>query len=268
MKTPPLLLLAALAFWGWQSGFLLAGLLLGVGLESARLIQARWDFTEEDFRRIWNFCVLLALALIVYSFAANQDENGFTGLLHSSAAGATRRLGVSGSMFLRWLPMTLFLFVAAQMFSERESIPLSAISLIVRRRMTSAPAERFINISYPYFIVCVFSAGIHPNEGTESYFWGQAGLLAWALWPLRSRRFGLIAWLVALGLGVGLGFSGQRGLGELERVLEGYNAQWMAGFFHGVSARGKLSQLPFAKSNLVCRRVAKGFYGPFPRGRQ
>jgi hypothetical protein len=250
MKTPPLLLLAALAFWGWQSGFLLVGTLMGIVLESARLIKARWDLTEEDFRRIWNFGVLLSLALIVYSYATNEAGNGLNGLLHSSAVDATRRLGVSGSTFLRWLPMTLFLFVAAQMFCERESIPLSAISLLIRRRKTSASTERLINVSYPYFIVCLFSAGIHTNEGTHSYFWGQAALLAWALWPLRSQRFSIVAWLGALVLVVGLGFLGQHGLGELERLLEGYNAQWMASFMRqrtdasqSVTAIGQIGRL-------------------------
>jgi len=47
MKTPPLLLGAALVFWGWQTGFLLVGLLLGAALEGARAIKARWEF----FRR-------------------------------------------------------------------------------------------------------------------------------------------------------------------------------------------------------------------------
>jgi hypothetical protein len=268
MKTPPLLLLAALAFWGWQSGFLLVGTLTGIVLEGARLIRARWDMTEEDFRRIWNFCVLLSLALIVYSFATDETGSGLSGLLHSSAVDATRRLGVSGSTFLRWLPMTLFLFVAAQMFSERESIPLSAISFLVRRRKTSASAERFINISYPYFIVCLFSAGIHTNEGTHSYFWGQAGLLAWALWPWRSRRFGVIAWLGALVLVIGLGFSGQHGLGELERVLEGYNAQWMASFLRqrtdasqSVTAIGQIGRLKLSP-RIVIRLQTKAGAAP------
>jgi len=268
MKTPPLLLLAVLAFWGWQSGFLLAGALMGVILESARLIKARWDLTEEDFRRIWNFCVLLSLALIVYAFATDEAGNGLNGLLHSSAVDATRRLGVSGSAFLRWLPMTLFLFVAAQMFSEAESIPVAAISLFVRLRKTSASPERSINISYPYFMVCLFSAGIHTNEGTHSYFWGQAGLLAWALWPWRSRRFGIVAWLGALVLVAGLGFSGQRGLGELERVLEGYNAQWMASFLRqrtdasqSVTAIGQIGRLKLSP-RIVIRLQTKAGAAP------
>jgi hypothetical protein len=170
MKTPPLLLLAVLLFWGWQSGFLLFGTIMGIVLESARFIKARWDLTEEDFRRIWNFCVLLALALIVYTFTTNEETGGLNGLLHSSAASATRNLGVSGNTFLRWLPMTLFLFVAAQTFSERESIPLSVISLLVRRRKDGTTTERYVNVSHPYFIVCLFSAGIHANEGTHSYY--------------------------------------------------------------------------------------------------
>ena len=269
MKTPPLLLLAALAFWGWQSGFLLAGTIMGLVLESARLIPARWDLAEEDFRRIWNFCVLLSFALIIYSFAADQTGNGLNGLLHTSAVDATRRLGVSGSAFLRWLPMTLFLFVAAQMFNERESVPLSAISLLVRRRKTGATAERYLNISYPYFIVCLFSAGIHTNEGTQSYFWGQAGLIAWALWPLRSRRFGIIAWLGALILAVGLGFSGQHGLGQFARLLEGYNAQWMASFLRqrtdasqSVTAIGQIGRLKLSPRIVIRLQTKTGAAPP------
>jgi len=250
MRTPPLLLLAVLAFWGWQSGFLLFGVIMGVALESGRFIKARWDLTEEDFRRLWNFCVLLAVALIVYTFATNEEGGGWNGLLHSSAATAARNFSVSSGTYFRWLPMTLFLFVVAQMFSEREAIPLSAISWLVRRRKGSAAAERSVNVSYPYFIVCLFSAGIHANEGTHSYFWGQTVLLAWALWPLRSRRFGMVAWLGALALVIGLGFSGQQGLGELQRLLGDYNAQWLATFFHprtdasqSVTAMGQIGSL-------------------------
>ena len=231
MKTPPFLLLAALVFWGWQSGLLLFGAIMGLVLESSRFIKARWDLTGEDFRRLWNFSTLLALTLGVYVFTTNEEGGGLNGLLHSSAVVAARNAGISATTFLRWLPMTLFLFVAAQMFSERGAVPLSAISLFIRRRRKgSAEVERNVDVSYPYFIVCLFSAGVHTNEGTHSYFWGQAVLIAWALWPLRSRRFGIIVWLCALATVIGLGFSGQHGIGELQRALEGYNAQWMASF--------------------------------------
>ncbi len=228
MNPPPFLLLAVLLFWGWQSGLLLFGAIMGLVLESSRFIKARWDLTGEDFRRLWNFSVLLALTLVVYVFTTNEESGGLNGLLHSSAVVAARNAGISATTFLRWLPMTMFLFVAAQRFSEHGAVPLSAISVLVRRRRKgSAETERNVDVSYPYFIVCLFSAGIHPNTGTHSYFWGQAVLIAWALWPLRSRRYGIIAWVGALAAVIGLGFFGQHGIGELQRAFEGYNAQWM-----------------------------------------
>ena len=215
-RTPPGLLLATLMFWGWQSGFLAAGAVMGLVLEGARFIKARWDLTEDDFRRIWNFCALLALALVVYVFSRNEENGGLGGVLHASAIVTTRNVGLSATTFLRWLPMTLFLLVAAQMYSERGSVPLAAISLIIRlRRKGGAVAERNANVSYPYFIVCLFSAGIHTNEGEHSYFWGQVVLLAWALGALRSRRFGMVTWLGTLAVVIGLGYSGQRGIGDL-----------------------------------------------------
>lgn len=227
MKTPPFLLFAALLFWGWQSGLITVGAALGIVLEGARFIRLRWDVTEEDFRRVWNLCMLLALGLIVYTFSTGGTGGGPKGLLPDSAAEATRNIGVSASMFLRWLPATLFLFIAAQSFSEREAIPLAAISFFARRRKDVTTVDRSVDVSYPYLIVCLFSAGIHSNEGTHAYFWGLAVLLAWALWPLRSRRFSASIWAGALALVITLGFFSQHGIGVLQRLVEGYNAQWM-----------------------------------------
>ena len=250
MKTPPFLLLAVLLFWGWQSGVVLAGAILGIVLEGARFTRLRWDLTEEDFRRVWNLCTLLSLGLIVYTFSTGGTDGGATGLLPANTAEATRNLGVSAHSYLRWLPATLFLFIAAQKFSEREAIPLAAISFFARRRKNAVTTERSVDVSYAYLIVCLFSAGIHSNEGTYSYFWGEGVLLAWALWPLRSRRFGVMVWTGTLAAVIGLGFSSQHGIGELQRLLEGYNAQWMASFMRhrtdasqSVTAIGQIGRL-------------------------
>ncbi len=129
--------------------------------------------------------------------------------------------------------MIFFLFVAAQNFSERGTIPLSAISMIFRRRQQNAVGvkpEWQVNVAPVYFIVCLFSAGIHANEGTHTYFWGIFVLLAWALWPLRARRFSFAIWLGALLIAVALAYFGTRGIGQLEQLAQNYNAQWMARF--------------------------------------
>jgi transglutaminase-like putative cysteine protease len=265
-----LLLPAALLFWGWQSGFFPAAVVMGVALESARLLKARWEVTEEDFRRIWSFCALLAFALILYAFATNQTGGGWSGLRHASTEAAARYASVSATVFLRWLPMIFFLFVAAQVFSERETVPLSAISWFIRRRRKSgAGGEQYADVTYPYFILCLFSASIHANEGTHSYYWGQAALLAWALWPLRSRRFGILAWAGAMAAAIGLGFWSQGGMGELQRLLEGYDARWMAAFFRqrtdasqSATAIGHIGRLKLSGRIVIRLKTKTG--GPAP----
>ena len=79
VKMPPFLLLAALVFWGWQSGFLLVGAILGVVLEGARFLNARWSLDDADFNRIWSFCVVLTVALAGYVFTTNEAGGGLSG---------------------------------------------------------------------------------------------------------------------------------------------------------------------------------------------
>ena len=207
VKTPPFLLLAALLFWGWQSGLLLVGAAMGIVLESARFLKARWELSDADFRRILTFCTVLVLATAVYAFTANEEGGSLGGLFHGP--GAAQNASVTGvrasNAFFRWLPMTLFLFMLAQSFSAREKIPWTAISFYSLRRAQRErksaripPSGVGLNISYPYFMVCLFSAGIHPNTLGTSFFWGQCALTVWALWPFRSRRCGIAVWAGAL----------------------------------------------------------------------
>src|SRR5260221_7982151 len=72
MKPPPFLLGAALLFWGWQTDFLIPGVLMGALIESAVWWKTRWEFSVQDFNRIWVFCALLLLAAALYAFTANQ----------------------------------------------------------------------------------------------------------------------------------------------------------------------------------------------------
>jgi hypothetical protein len=230
MKMPHFLLLATLAFWGWQSRLLWVGIALGTVLESARFIKARFDLANEDFRRIWNLCIVLTLAVAAIVFTTNDEGGAINSPTVTDASNATVH---TATTLLRWLPMTLFLFVAAQKFSGRVGIPLSAISLTFSRRRRKggeAAPERDVDVSYPYFIVCLFAAGFHANQGTQTYFWGQFVLLAWAIWPARSRRFGIFVWLAALVLTVTLGYGGTRGIGFLIQASQSFDSRlfsWM-----------------------------------------
>ncbi|MGA2852936.1 MAG: transglutaminase domain-containing protein [Verrucomicrobiota bacterium] len=272
MKTPPLLLMAALLFWGWQSGLPLVGAIMGVILESAWFIKVRWDFSDADFRRILTFCTLFAFAATLYFFAAAQEAGGG---FHGSPAAVGHAMQISSlkssTTFFQWLPIFLFLFVAAQTFGAREKIPLTAISIISRWRAQqdqkrgNAPAGRSVNVSYPYFIVCLFSAGIHTNEGGGAFFLGQCYLIFWALWPFRPRRFGIPVWALALAAALAFSYFGQRGISELQQYNGGYIARLLAQFMRqwadpmqSTTAIGQIGKLKLSGQIVIRLRTKTG----------
>ena len=97
-----------------------------------------------------------------------------------------------------------------------------------KRRGADAAWERAADLSYPYFILCLFAAGFHANQGTFTYFWGECLLLAWAIWPARSRRSGIFVWLAALTLAFALGYGGTRGIGLLVQASQGFDARFLS----------------------------------------
>ena len=230
MKTPPFLIFAALLFWGWLSDFLWAGAALGALLEISRFVKFRWELDDTDFNRIWSFCVLLNVVLVVYVFT-NNDEGGMGAMLHGHTAVAVANSTVLTSIrFLRWLPLTTFPFLLVQVFNARPTVPLTAISLVLRWRRRQGEqtfAGRYVDISYPYFFVCLFSAGIHANTGDRLYLYGLVLLIAWALWFERSRRYGIIPWLCVLAAVLTAGFGEMAGIRAAQGAFQNLNlARW------------------------------------------
>ena len=232
-------------------------------LEGARLTKARWEFTDEDFRRIWIFCALLLLAAALYAFSASDGPSGMLGFFQNpslaserSAGNATARTVAS---LMRWLPMIFFLFVAAQAYSSREGVPQETISVILRLRWQRArqlgrplPAARSVDVTHPYFILCLLAASFLSTED-ETFFWGLCVLLSWALWSHRSPRYGAVIWASAFATALILGYSGQRGVGRLYRLFDNYNAQWfsraMGGNADPMESRTELGHIGRLKSS-------------------
>ena len=238
MKPPPFLLAAALLFWGWQSGLLIVGAILAVVIESPRFIRARWDFSDEDFGRIWTLCSLLTLGAILFAFVDNQGPANFAGFFQEPNIQTQRGAGSSSARtafaMFRWLPMVYFPFILAQLFSTREAVPWKAISYLVRRRFKKAreagkpaPPVTSMNFAMPYFALTLVGAAAHPPEGI-TFFWGLSVLLAGALWSQRSVRFKPAAWLLAVIVGVALGFLGQTGVRQAMRLAESMNLSWLS----------------------------------------
>lgn len=283
---PPFLLGAVLLFWGWQTDFLLAAGIMALLLEGSRYASTRWEFSDVDFRRLWSFSAVLFLAALVYAFTANEGPAGFQTLFQNPNFSNQRNAGVASAKtvtaWLRWLPMVFFPFVAAQAFSTRQAVPLTAMSFLMQRRMKRlraralaagvnpiTPKEKHVNVSYPYLGLCLFSASIHPSE-TLTFFWGLCVLLAWALWSHRSKRFGLTIWAASLAVAMASAYFAQGSLGRLQRYLEGINPQWLAdltrrGFDHDKTTT-KIGMIGLIKTSgrIVIRLEAKPGSNPPP----
>ena len=126
MKTPPLLLGAALLFWGWQSELLPFAVVMALLLESARFIRARWEFSQADLDRVWNLCTFLLLGVAVYGFTAGAGARSRSEALTDVARPVFQ--------FFQWLPLYFIPIMVVQAWSEHDTMALSTFSWWLRRR--------------------------------------------------------------------------------------------------------------------------------------
>jgi hypothetical protein len=235
MKTPPMLLFGALLFWGWLSDFLWVGLAIGVILELPRFVKFRWELDDADFNRIFSFCLVLIVVLFGYVFTHNTTI-ALDNPAHGNALLAAANAGAQASTrFLCWLPMTFVAFAAAQAYNLRKSVPLTAISPVLRwrrRRGDHTLAGRYVDFSYAYFVICLFAASINPPGSTRNYYFGGLYVLAvWALWSFRPQRYGFRTWAAALAVMALCGVGGIYGLHRAQAGIQRFNAALMQRFF-------------------------------------
>lgn len=213
MSPPPLLVGAALLFWGWETDLLLPALFVAVVLESARVLRWRLEFSASDFDRVADLCALLLAGSAVWVFgtAAAAREGG-----------GPRALAL---LFQR-LPMLFALLVACQVYSTAGRVPLSAFFWALRRRARrEGVASPEVDLAYPFVVLCVLAASA-ANARTPAFYLGLCALAAWALWPLRSPRVSRGGWAALLVAVAALGWGGQavlhEGQAQLERLVFDY----------------------------------------------
>src|SRR6059036_2872990 len=187
---PPLLLGAALLFWGWQTGFPFLAL------------------SATDFHRLTDLCTLLI---------------GVSGVYLFSTTGTSRAVDGPRAMTLlfQWLPFLIFPLVAIQLYSTAGKVPLTAFFWALRRQAARAPETRpgQVDLGYLYFALCVLSASA-ANRRTLEFYAGLCALAAWALWPWRSRRFSPLWWAPMLGVAALAGYAGHVALHRAHQVVE------------------------------------------------
>jgi protein-glutamine gamma-glutamyltransferase len=207
--TPPLgLLSCTLLFWGWQSHLLPFAIPMAFILEGARWVNWRWALSNKDFNRVTDltsFSFILATLYLVIQ----ESLHGLTTLLN-------------------WLPILLFLLIAAQIYSTQGAIKMSSLFWSLRRFETKTGASHpysslQINLSYPYLMICLLSAsvGYHPW-----FFVGACLLIAYALWTIRPQRYSVRLWTGLLFITVTLAYIGQLGLYRLQIEVESIILNW------------------------------------------
>ncbi len=113
-----------------------------------------------------------------------------------------------------------------QVYSTSEKIDISALFLILRKEKTSEGFDfPSINLTYPYFVLCILSAGA-ANVRTPWFYAGLFLLSAWALWSVRPRVSPFL-WAGLLALAGIAGYAGQIGLNFLQNILEKNTIEWL-----------------------------------------
>lgn len=236
LHTPPLLLGAALVFWGWATGFWIVGLLLALVLEGSRVVRWRWEADREQFAQLWNITAMLFLAAIAY-VVATRDGLGTVGSFFSARSFTDRshaldQVAQTTFAFLRWLPMIFFPFAAGQAFSHCSHLDPQVFSWILRRkaRRQVQPPRRpgqGVNTAFPYFSLCLASAST-LNEGPLLFYGGLSILLVWACWKIRSPRVAWPAWALLATIAVLLGYAGSLGLRALQRGIDDWHVRLLS----------------------------------------
>jgi len=148
MNTPPIFIGAALAFWGWQSGNLAVGVLLGVALEVLRALRLRIDLGVKEHSTIADLSTV-GFVLLAVLLAANRGIGG--GILQA---------------FI-WQPVALSPILAAQLVTVDRRLPLSALFRYMRRLTRANPdiKDPPVDVSAVYAALTLLSAGVANQRG-------------------------------------------------------------------------------------------------------
>ena len=212
MSMPPLILGAALAFWGWRSGNYAAAAALALAAESPRLLSWRLDLRHREFSRIADSCTVAFAGLLVWLFATLEAPRTARAVLTT----------------LLWLPAVLMPILLAQRFSSAGLMPLSALFRYLRKLKEREPStpDPEIDLTGVYFAVCLVVAGI-PNKRDELFYAGVVLLVAWALAATRPKHALAGVWAASLIAAAGLGYGAHKGLAELQASIENWVSDWV-----------------------------------------
>ncbi|MGZ8941105.1 MAG: transglutaminase-like domain-containing protein, partial [Limisphaerales bacterium] len=247
MKPPPLIIGAALMFWGWRVDMLALGAVAGGLIELSNGIKSRWEFTDKEFNRLWDICTIIFLLVAAYLRFSEEVTSG-------------------AYKFFQWLPLIFYPMALGYFFGIREGVPIKTFSWFMRRKGT-ADANRPIAFGWVYFVVCLISAGA-TNFRDVGYYLGFATLSGWALWTVRPRRIPSWAWVSVFLTIAGAGFYGQSRMQELQAYFEEKASEMFVKFgrkeFDPSQTRTSMGRIGSLKQSSRVVLKVKPELGPMP----
>ncbi|HEV8543305.1 MAG TPA: transglutaminase domain-containing protein [Verrucomicrobiae bacterium] len=247
MKPPPLLMGCALLFWGWRTGMLWVGAIAGSLLELSNAVRNRWEFTDQEYNRLWDICTVLFLGAAAYLRLSEEI---------TSAA----------YKFFQWMPLIYYPMALGHFFGASPAIPLKAFSWFLRRKGAEG-GETAVAFGWIYFVVCLVTAGA-TNMRDVWFFAGTAVLTGWALWSIRPRRIPNWGWCALFAAVAGSGCYGQSRVQDLQGYIENKASEFFVRFAHrefdpGQSRTG-MGKIGALKQSSAIVMKLKAEAGPIP----
>lgn len=210
-QAPRPLIIAALFYWGLANDSLLAASLISLVIMGQYFVQWRWEFSDDRFTDMHHLCLLILLGSAVSIWSATND--GFQTFI----------------VLFKWLPLIFMPLFGAQIYSTTQTISLKtffqALRLKEREELRSGRAPTPISrvaLDYPYFIL-IMAAASASNQVALPYYIAAVILVSWAVWQRHSNRVPTWATVLLICVVTGLGYAGQLGLFNLQRVVENWN---------------------------------------------
>jgi hypothetical protein len=208
---PPLVVAAALLFWGWQCELLPIAIVFACLFEFQRLVNWRVQVAERDFRRVADVCTSLFGGIFAFILATRF---------------ATGKVPFAQALLAAFqlLPAALLPLVLVQSYSTAGSVELTSLSHLARR---AGKTGIRVSLSFPFFALTLLAAS--ASNRREIWFYPAiVSLCAVALWRLRDQRAPTLGWGSRFAAAALLGYAGQAGLAQLQTTLEDRVTEWLA----------------------------------------
>ena len=200
---------ATMLFWGLQTDLLLWAIPMAIVWEARFFINRRWSLQQRDFYQIADLTTVFLVGLCIFLYANRTEYHFITALV-------------------QWLPILFYPLILILGYSTTDRMSLDVLFYSLRRQ--KQPVTQTWDMDYFLFGLCIVAAGTNM-DGAAFYFPIAAGLVALALLPLRSSRYKINVWVLAVGLMFLAGFMTQTAIRgthlELKKRVQIWIANWV-----------------------------------------